>query len=222
MSETIISVLKKILFGLDEIFMLQILLAFILGSFVSFSLIISGQSWAKNFTNITTYSILPLIGLVITQTISGNIALSLGMVGALSIIRFRHPVKTPLELTIYFLLLTVGITVTSFPGKAIFLTIFTMLIIYLHALYTAKRNSISRSFPNLAQVREDPEYILDIKCYERDKYISTMPYLLFSYENNENSIFNYKLAFGNKKDADEFKKILEENKNILEIKYSCI
>ena len=41
-------------------------------------------------------------------------------------------VKTPLELSIYFLLLTVGITITSFPGKAIFLTVFTMFVIYMH------------------------------------------------------------------------------------------
>ena len=222
MFEIFVQILKKVLFGLDEIFILQILLAFLLGSFVSFALIISGQSWAKNFTNITTYSILPLIGLVITQTISGNIALSLGMVGALSIVRFRHPVKTPLELTIYFLLLTIGITVTSFPGKAIFLTIFTMFIVYLHALYSAKKNGISKSFPNLSQIRENPEYILDIKCKKKEESISSSNFLLFSYENSESSIYNYKIAFGNKEDAEEFKKSIDKNSNIIEIKFSCI
>lgn len=221
MYETLIVLIKKVLFGLDEIFILQILLAFILGSFVSFSLILSGQSWARNFANITTYSILPLIGLVITQTISGNIALSLGMVGALSIVRFRHPVKTPLELSIYFLLLTVGITITAFPGKAIFLTFFAMFVIYLHSLYTARRNGITNSFPNLAEVRENPEYILDIKCFKKDISIAKSPYLLFSYENMESSIFNYKLAFGNKKEAEEFKKIIENNKNLIDITFSC-
>ena len=43
------------------------------------------------------------------KTISGNIALSLGMIGALSIVRFRHPVKSALELIIYFDLITIGI-----------------------------------------------------------------------------------------------------------------
>ena len=32
------------------------------------------------------------------------------MVGALSIVRFRHPVKNSLELVIYFALITVGIS----------------------------------------------------------------------------------------------------------------
>ena len=214
--------LNKIFLGLSYSFLLQIVLAFILGSFISYSLIISGQSWARNFSNQTTYSILPLISLVITQTISGNIALSLGMVGALSIVRFRHPVKTPLELTIYFLLLTVGITITSFPGKAIFLTLVTMLIIFGHAYFKSKKFNVSKSFPNLYQIRDDPEYILDIKCTKEDTDFSQTPYLLFSYENREKNIFNYKIAFGNKKEADEFKRSIENKNNILEINFTCI
>jgi len=213
--------LEKILFGLSLKFIFQAILAFFLGSFISYSLIISGQSWAKNFTNITTYALLPLISLVITQTISGNIALSLGMVGALSIVRFRHPVKTPLELTIYFLLLTVGITVTSFPGKAVFLTAFTMMIIFVHSYITARRYKISKSFPNLSQIRENPEYIIDVKTIKNERLLAESPYLLFSYENNESNIYNYKLAFGNKEDSDQFKRSLESNKNIIEFKFSC-
>ena len=41
--------------------------------------------------------------------IAGNIALSLGMIGALSIVRFRNPVKSPFELTVFFGLITIGI-----------------------------------------------------------------------------------------------------------------
>ena len=125
--------------GISETFILQCIVAISLGVFISISLIISGQTWAKSFSNITTYCLLPLIGLVITSVISGNIALSLGMVGALSIIRFRHPVKSPLELSIYFLLLTIGITITSAIGKAIVLTIFSMTIIYSYSFYRNKQ-----------------------------------------------------------------------------------
>ena len=54
--------------------------------------------------------LLPIITYIITQVISGNIALSLGMVGALSIVRFRNPVGSPLELTVYFCAITMGIS----------------------------------------------------------------------------------------------------------------
>ena len=76
--------------GISIIFILRCFIAILIGGFISVSLILSGQNWAKTFSNVTTFCILPLIGLVITTVISGNIALSLGMVGALSIIRFRH------------------------------------------------------------------------------------------------------------------------------------
>ena len=53
---------------------------------------------------------LPTLGFIITAVIGNNIALSLGMVGALSIIRFRTPVRSSYELVIYFALLTMGIS----------------------------------------------------------------------------------------------------------------
>ena len=47
--------------------------------------------------------LLPIIGYTITLIIGSNIALSLGMIGALSIIRFRTPVRSSYELVIYYL-----------------------------------------------------------------------------------------------------------------------
>ena len=122
-------VINLIIFGVTPLFLLRCFISIFMGGFISLSLILSGQNWAKSFSNVTTFCILPIIGLVITTVISGNIALSLGMVGALSIIRFRHPVKSPLELSIYFLLLTVGITISTSVGKAIVLSILCMTIV---------------------------------------------------------------------------------------------
>lgn len=73
------------------------------------TLTISKQRWATTFQHTITYLVLPIITYSVTKVISGNIALSLGMVGALSIVRFRNPVKSPLELVIFFYLITVGI-----------------------------------------------------------------------------------------------------------------
>ena len=76
------------------------------GYAIRYALIFSGQMWAKSFAQTVSFFILPIITFVITKTIYGNIALSLGMIGALSIVRFRHPVKSALELIIYFDYLT--------------------------------------------------------------------------------------------------------------------
>ena len=88
----------------------------------------AGQSWIRTFSQTVTLILLPVITYIITSVISGNIALSLGMVGALSIVRFRNPVRSPFELSIYFASITMGIA-TATNINWLFLIIFTMIFI---------------------------------------------------------------------------------------------
>jgi len=60
---------------------------------------------------------------------SNSIALSLGIIGALSIVRFRHPVKSPLELVIFFVLLTVGVALSTRPYLALLLEVLAAMFI---------------------------------------------------------------------------------------------
>ena len=210
-----------IIYGISLKFILQCLIAICMGIFVSISLILSGQTWAKTFSNITTYCILPLIGLVITTVISGNIALSLGMVGALSIIRFRHPVKSPLELSIYFLLLTLGITISTSVGKAFVLLIFSMTIIYSYSFYRRKKIS-NKGYLDTSFSSEEKQYILEINCDKKNEYLANNLFLLFSNEDYIRSIFTYKLSFLNKDDVDSTKKEIELLKGIKDIKFSIL
>ena len=81
-----------------------------------------------------------MIGLIITTVIGSNIALSIGMIGALSIVRFRTPIRTPYELVHYFSLLTIGIS------AKVDLSITVILIILLSVLpYFIKRFSLTKN-----------------------------------------------------------------------------
>ena len=80
------------------------------GIIIRQSLVLSGQRWANTYHHLGTYILLPSLALIITSVIKSDIALSLGMIGALSIVRFRNPVKSPFELVMFFGLLTLGIT----------------------------------------------------------------------------------------------------------------
>jgi len=91
-----------------EIIAVCLLIAISLGGRAA--LIMMGQRWVSSFAHTATLTTLPIITFVITKVISGNIALSLGMIGALSIVRFRNPVKSPFELSVYFAAITMGIT----------------------------------------------------------------------------------------------------------------
>ena len=93
--------------------------------------------WLRNNFNIYVGITLPVIGLIITTVIGSNIALSIGMIGALSIVRFRTPIRTPYELVHYFSLLTIGIS------AKVDLSITIILIIILSVLpYLIKRFSL--------------------------------------------------------------------------------
>ena len=113
---------------MDELRSLAILI--IGGLLLRFALTITGQAWAKSHAQTVAFMILPVITYVITNTIAGNIALSLGMIGALSIVRFRHPVKSALELIMYFDLITIGIATSVRTKWAIQLIICTIAIIF--------------------------------------------------------------------------------------------
>ena len=66
-----------------------------------------GVLYQRSF-NVSLVTIAMVITLII-MTISGNLILSLGMVGALSIVRFRTPIKDPLDLVFIFWAITIGI-----------------------------------------------------------------------------------------------------------------
>jgi hypothetical protein len=197
-------------------------LSVILGFFISFSLKKAGQNWAQTFSNSTTFVLLPLIGYVITSVISGDIALSLGMVGALSIIRFRHPVKSPLELSIYFLLLSIGITISSNWEKAIVLATLSMLVVYLYSHFKLRKQSFSDKLPTNQFIKEEPNYIIDITCYKKDNSITKNLSLIFSFENKEDAIFKYKLGFNNKMEVDRVLENISKDSNVKEFQYTCI
>ena len=95
---------------LFNVILLPVVVAIFSGLLIKISLSIAKQSWSNNYQYTLICLILPIITLIITKVIANNIALSLGMVGALSIVRFRHPVKNSLELVIYFALIAVGIS----------------------------------------------------------------------------------------------------------------
>ena len=57
----------------------------------------------------TTFVAIGLVTFLVISVVKSSLALSLGLVGALSIIRFRTPIKEPLELAYLFLVIAIGL-----------------------------------------------------------------------------------------------------------------
>ena len=85
-----------------------LLLALLIGAFIYkvyqhfFTGVIYSRSFAMTLVGMT------LLTSMVTLAISSNIVISLGMVGALSIVRYRTAVKDPMDLLYLFWAITVG------------------------------------------------------------------------------------------------------------------
>lgn len=85
--------------------------------------------------------LLTMITCLVILTISSNVLLSLGMVGALSIVRFRTAIKDPFDVIFMFWAIAVGITAgAGFYTLATFGSAFIGAVVYLMTLQRSRVN----------------------------------------------------------------------------------
>jgi len=93
-----------------------------------------GVIYSQSFNN--SLVILALITTLVIVAITSNIILSLGMVGALSIVRFRTAIKDPLDVTFMFWAIAIGIAVgAGFFALALFGSFFIGIVQYVLSQY---------------------------------------------------------------------------------------
>ena len=197
---------------MDEI--KPIILLITSGLLLRFSLTLTGQAWARSHAQTVTFMVLPIITYVITKTISGNIALSLGMIGALSIVRFRHPVKSALELVMYFALITIGIATSVRTKWAIQLIICTIFVIILVKILQKIANKYGKSFYSMSFNEGNISNTLEIVSKKRIKLIEKSEYLVNYLSDIDSNQYIYRLNFSNKSSLNSFRDSLTDEKDI--------
>jgi uncharacterized membrane protein YhiD involved in acid resistance len=134
-------------------------------------------------------AILPLIGLTVFMVITvvkSSLALSLGLVGALSIVRFRTPIKEPEELGYLFLTIAIGLGFgAGFSLNTVIITLAILAYLYL-AGATKGTSKIDGEYTLLVKLSQD-------KFSEVSETIgnNVTAYKLIRTENNENIINAY-------------------------------
>ena len=93
--------------------LIAIVLAFALGLFIFlvYKKTFSGVMYSSSFG--VTLIALTMITTIVILAVTSNVVLSLGMVGALSIVRFRTAIKEPLDLAFLFWSIAVGIILAA-------------------------------------------------------------------------------------------------------------
>jgi hypothetical protein len=111
----------------------------------------NGVLYSRSFN--TSLVLLTLVTALIIRVISSNLTLSLGMVGALSIVRFRTAVKEAMDTVFMFWAVGTGIVIGAGDYYILFALISTALIgVILYFISLAKGKG---SFPYLLIIRHD-------------------------------------------------------------------
>ena len=175
---------------------------------------------AKNFIFVSF--MLPTMVLLVTKVIATNLYLSLGMIGALSIVRYRTPVKSQYELTFYFALICMGIIIGVNVGYAFLAYIFLIISPILYQIISSI--FIKLKFENVpdSDIEEcnlnilvENENLNDfINKYGIKRYIRRID------NNTENNQISINLNLANMNAALALKEILDKNNNIKSINVS--
>ena len=115
-------------------FVLCVLMSFMVRSFyIKYSVSLTG----KHHVGVVIPILASIVFLVI-MVVKSSLALSLGLVGALSIVRFRTPIKEPEELIYLFLSISIGLGYAA--GHTILTTALSMSILVMIYIWLSNKN----------------------------------------------------------------------------------
>lgn len=142
--------------------LIAIILAFGLGVFIFFvyKKTFSGVMYSSSFG--VTLIALTMITTVVILAVTSNVVLSLGMVGALSIVRFRTAIKEPVDIAFLFWSITVGIVLAA--GMIPLAVIGSVAIGIILLIFANKKSS-------------DNPYIVVISCNGHDSEVRAKEFL---------------------------------------------
>ena len=158
--------------------------------YVKFSTTLSNKNeFSKNFV------ILGLTTCIVITIVKSSLALSLGLVGALSIVRFRAAIKEPEELVFLFLIIAIGLGTGA--GQTYIVTIgvgISLILIIIFYYFQTNKKSKDNSFLHLSI-----SMTTSLKKKEVDELIKTIEkqvqFLEISSLNQSKNDFNLNIFF---------------------------
>lgn len=135
----------------------HVILALLISAFCAYAIKLSYVRFGKSLNNRENFSdifvLLAVVTCIVIIIVKFSLALSLGLVGALSIVRFRAAIKEPEELVYLFLVIAIGLANGANQYiAALLLTAFAVLMIYLGSLRNS-RNPVRAISSNILSVK---------------------------------------------------------------------
>ena len=201
-------------------FIIAILLSLILAYLIKFTYIKVSTSLNDKEHFSETFVPLAIITTLVITVIKFSLALSLGLVGALSIVRFRAAIKEPEELVYLYFIIGIGLANGANQFLvSILATLITISILYFRKLYNdkIKVNNITASSTNILQIqiKKGSNNLEEIINQLKNK----VEYIKLKSLSSDEELAQYNFWFDiNKKEFSSFIKKIEEisskNKNV--------
>jgi hypothetical protein len=136
----------------------NLLLSIILASLLAWFYTQYGRSLSNRVKFAQTLPVLALTTVLIISVVKSSLALSLGLVGALSIVRFRTAIKEPEELLYLFMAITIGLGLGADQRMPTILATVVILAYLLARTFLAPRPAKNNLYLNVLAPTTDSSF----------------------------------------------------------------
>jgi hypothetical protein len=157
-------------FNSENINILDFIINLFLTSITAYLLSLIYSRYGASFSNrkklAQTLILISITTMIIISIVKSSLALSLGLVGALSIVRFRTAIKEPEELAYFFISISIGL---GFGADQRIVTVLGVLFVLLVIIIISKLNKTNNTQQNLVL-----SIVGDISSVNEFQIISTL------------------------------------------------
>lgn len=204
-----------------ESFIINLISAALLSFFVQIFYLKFSSTLSNKFDFSKNFVVLGITTTIVITIVKSSLALSLGLVGALSIVRFRAAIKEPEELVYLFLIIAIGLGCGAGQVKIVFVgIIFSLLIILIYSKFYREKSKFSEVL-NMAISKDENVNEKEIeKVVEDIKKIAKKLNLISMTKTSGNTTINFDLLVANfsqlnnlvsKIESKNFKVIISRN-----------
>ena len=176
-------------------FLMSLVTATILSLLIQLFYLKYSSTLSSKFEFSKNFVILGITTTIVITIVKSSLALSLGLVGALSIVRFRAAIKEPEELVFLFLVIATGLGCGAGQIKITSIGIlFSLAAIFIYSQFYKKNKLKNTEIINLAIIKNKSmkEKEINELIIEMKKYVDLIELISFS-KSKDNTTINFDL-----------------------------
>jgi len=176
-------------------FLLSLIAATVLSLLIQFFYLRYASTLSNKFEFSKNFVILGITTTIVITIVKSSLALSLGLVGALSIVRFRAAIKEPEELIFLFLIIATGLGCGAGQLKITSIGIaFSLAAIFIYSQFYKKNKLKYSEILNLAVIKNKSmgEKEINELITEMKKYVNQIELISLS-KSKDNTTINFDL-----------------------------